>query len=94
MKADPEKCHLLVKKDRRKKNKIRNNIIGNNKCEKVWGIKVDSKLNFEAHVGDLCKKASRKMHPLAGVTPYKSFSKKRILYTAFFKYRFSYRPLV
>ena len=94
MKANSEKYHLLARKECRKKINIGNNIIGKSKCEKLSGINVYSKLNFGAHGGNLCKKAVCKIHSLARVTPYKSFSKKRILLTAFFKSDFSYCPLV
>ena len=30
--------------------------MGNSKCGKLLGAKVDSKLIFKAYVGDLCKK--------------------------------------
>ena len=49
---------------------------------------------MNAHVEDLCKKASRKIHALARVTPYMTVSKGRILMNAFFRSQFSYCPLV
>ena len=57
MKQHPEKWHLGINKDCIKKVSTSSSIIGNGKCEKLLEIKFDSKLNFEAHVGDLCKKA-------------------------------------
>ena len=75
MKPNTEKCQLLINKECRKKMNIANNIITKSKCEKLR-IKFDKKLNFEANVGDLDKKASRKMHALARITSYMSFSKK------------------
>ena len=48
----------------------------NSKCEKLLRIKIGSKLNINAHVEDLCKKAKRKMHTPARTTPYKDLQKK------------------
>ena len=39
------------------------------KCKKLLEMKTDNKLSLNAHVEDLCKKASRKIHALARVTP-------------------------
>ena len=93
MKANPNKCHLLINKDCKKHINIDGNIIGNSNCEKLLGIKVDSKLDFKHHVEDLCSKASRKMHALARISPYMDIPKKRMLFNAFFKSQFSYCPL-
>ena len=43
MKSNPENCHLMINKDCRKKINNGNNIIGNSKCEKLLGIKFNSK---------------------------------------------------
>ena len=48
---------------------------------------------MNAHVEDICKKASRKVHALARVTPYTTVSKRRILMNTFFRSQFSYCPL-
>ena len=57
-KTTSEKCHLLINKDCRKKMSISNNIVGKSKCKKLLKHKFDSQLNFEAHIGDLLKKAN------------------------------------
>ena len=61
---------------------------------KLLGIKIYNKLRLNAHLEDLCKKASRKIHQLARVNPYMTVSKKRILMNAFFRSQFSYCPLL
>ena len=76
MKPNPEKCPLLINKGCRKKIKIANNIIGNSECVKVLGVMFDSKLNFEAHAGDICKKASNKIQAPATITSRMNFPKK------------------
>ena len=68
--------------------------IANSKCEKLLGINFDHNLNFDKHLSELCKKASRKINALSRITPYMNVSKKRILMNAFFKSQFSYCPLI
>lgn len=44
-------------------------MIKNITCEKLLGVKIDNKLNFNGHVKSLCKKACNKLRALARVTP-------------------------
>ena len=62
-------------------------------CEKLLGIKFDHKLNFNDHISEFCKKASRKIHASARVTLYMNLLKKCILMKVFFNSQFSYCPL-
>ena len=93
MKSNAEKFHLLVSTNNAINIKIGNIDINNSTCEKLLGVKSDFKLIFEDHISELCKKASKKIHALARVTPYMNIAKKRILMNAFFKSQFSYCPL-
>ena len=68
--------------------------ISSSRNEKLLGVKFDSKLTFDDHISELCKKTSRKIHALSRVTPYMNISKRCILMNAFFKSQFSYCPLV
>ena len=54
IKANPDKCHLLINENCKKEIMIASNIIENNKCEKLLGIKTNSKLSFKKHVKDFC----------------------------------------
>ena len=58
MKANIRKCHLLVNK-RDEVTKITE--IKNSEYEKLLGIKVDTKLNFNEHLNYIISKASRKV---------------------------------
>ena len=72
MKANPDKCHLLISQNELK---IANITIKSSVCEKLLGIKIDNKLRLNAYVKDLCKKASRKILALDRVTPYMTVEK-------------------
>ena len=66
LKANPDKFHLILSETR---NDIFVEIqqfkIVNCDHQKLLGIKIDNKLSFDKHVGDLCSKASQKLHALA-----------------------------
>ena len=94
MKANPDKCHLLISSASQSKLKVGNVAIKSRTCEKLLGIKFDNKLRLSAHVEDLCKKVSRKIHAFARVASYMTVLKRRILMNAFFRSQFSYCPLV
>ena len=58
MKGNTSKCHLLLSKDESCEIHIGDFIIENSTCEKLLGIKIDSKLRFDDHIQDLCNKAN------------------------------------
>ena len=93
-KADISKCHLLVNKKSKVVINLRETEIKNSEYEKLPGIKVDIKLNFNEHLHDIICKASRKVNALSRVVPNMSLSKKRILMNSFFNLQFSYCPLI
>ena len=70
-----DKCYLLINENCKKEIKIARNIIENNKCKNLLGIKIDCKLIFKKHVEDICKRAGSKIHALARITPYMDFPK-------------------
>ena len=61
---------------------------------KLLGIHIDNRLNFDYHVSQLCKKASKKLHALARIFKYVETSKRKILVNAFIISQFSYCPLI
>ena len=70
MKANANKCHLLVSFDESCTAKIEDFNIKNSTEEKLLGVKFDSNLSFENHVTSLFKKASQKLHALARISYY------------------------
>ena len=67
MKANADKCHLLVTRDTDVTTKIGELDVKNSREEKLLGVKTDSKLSFENHISSLCKKARNMLHALRRV---------------------------
>ena len=89
MKANPEKCHLLIKVNWLATIKIRERTILNNYCEKLLGVKIDSQLNFNNHLETVIKKSSQKVNVFPRIMPCMCISKRKLLIKAFFKAQFS-----
>ena len=94
MKANVDKCHLLVSCKDEVSVTINNFSINKTEEEKLLGIKLSGNLSFEKHVSSLCKKASQKLHALARIVNYMDLSKRKSLMKAFIISQFNYCPLV
>ena len=94
MKANADKCNLLVSSNESCTAKIEDFSIKNSTEEKLLGVKFDSNLSFENHVTSLCKKASQKLHALTRISHYMDLNKRRNLMKAFITSQFSYCPLI
>ena len=94
LKGNAEKCHFLVSTSLEVTLNVNNFKIKNSDCEKLLAVKFDSKLRFDQHIIDLCRRASRKIHALARVTPFMTLSEQRLLMNSFFKTQFNYCPLI
>ena len=84
LKNNVDKCHVLVSTNKPVGVEVGDYTIDNSECEKLLGVKIDVNLNFNDHISDLCKKASRKISALARVTPFMGLSKRKLLMNAFF----------
>ena len=69
-------------------------IIENTYCEKLLGVKIDNRLNFENHIENIYGKARSKISALLTVTPFMSLDKRKSIPNAFFKAQFNYCPLI
>ena len=84
MKANPDKCHLLTSSSDKVSICVDNYNIKSSKCEKLLGIKIYNKLNFNSQ-----ESRTEKLNALSRVTLYMDLSKRRILLNAFFISQFS-----
>ena len=94
LKGNADKCHFLVSTNQEVSLNVNNFKTKNSDYEKLLGVKFDSKLRFDQHITDLCRRASRKIHALARVTLFMTLSKRRLLMNSFFKTQFNYCPLI
>ena len=94
MKANHDKCHLLLSKQEEANIQIANTTITCSQSEKILGIILDNPLKIDKHVENICQKTSRKLNALARVTNYMELPKIRFLMNAFFKAQFNYCPAV
>ena len=88
LKNNPGVCHLLISSNENITVKIGEYEIENSEYEKLFGFKLDRKLNFDEPISDICKKARRKLNALVRITPFTEL--RRILMNAFFNSQFSY----
>ena len=62
---NPDKFQAMLLEKRNENNqsclKINNQTIINTNCMKLLGINIDSMLNFDSHISDLCKKVSMQL---------------------------------
>ena len=73
---------------------LNNNEISSSNEEKLSGILLDSKLNFDFHITSLCKKAGQKLSALARINYYLTPDQKILLLISVVKSQFSYCPLI
>ena len=84
-----DKYHVLVSRNKPVGIKLGDYATDNSECEKLLGVKIDVNLNFNNHISDLYKKASRKISALARVTLLTGLSKRNLLMSTFFTSQFS-----
>ena len=76
MKGNTDKCRLIVSTDEPIEVGVDEPLIKNSTCEKLLGVKIDNKLNFDTHVKGLCKKANNILRVLARAPPHVSRKKE------------------
>ena len=59
IKRNSDRCHLITSKQSCMNLKTGNINIGNSACEKLLGVKVNEKLNFDEHLDGIIKNVSR-----------------------------------
>ena len=69
MKGNANKCHLIVSTNEPIEIWVWESLIKNCTCEKLLGVKIDNKLNFDTYVKGLCKKTNNKLRALPKATP-------------------------
>ena len=93
MKANLNKCHLILSTTDAFNFEISETVIHNSNSKKLLGVIFDNKLKFEKHIITICLRANRKLNALARLTPYMELGKRRILMNAFLNSQFNYCPV-
>ena len=83
MKANPEKCHLICSSDLQTSIMIENRQIHYSTREKLLGVFFDSKLTFQSHIDNICKKVAHKLNAISRTTPYMDFNKRKLVVNVF-----------
>ena len=96
MKLNQDKCHFLISGNTPEHLWIK---VGEHKLwesyqEKLLGLTIDKNLNFNEHLSNVCKNASKKVTALARLAKIVPFDKKRLLFKSFIESQFSYCPLI
>ena len=96
MKLNKNKCHFLLAGHTPECLwvKVGEELIWESSNEKLLGLTIDKKLNFNKHLSILCKKISGKVSALARMVKIIPFNKKRLLLKTFIESQFSYCPLI
>ena len=93
MKINNGKSDILYSRNGNVNGNIDDNIIISENKNELLGIILDSKLLFEDHINNLCKK-SLKLNALARGAPYMCLEKRKTVMKAFVTSLFGYCPLV
>ena len=89
MKANEDKCYLIVSTNELTEIQIGDFTIKSSVSEKLVVVNIDSKLNFDCHVNHLCNKANKKLSALDRVTSYMTLEKNKIVMNSFFNAQFN-----
>ena len=73
---------------------LNNNKITSSNEEKLLGIFLDSKRNFESHVGSLCRKGGQKINVLARLKNFLTSDQRNLLLNSVIKSQFTHCPLI
>ena len=94
MKANADKCHLLLSTYEKLTANISNFIITDSEKEKLLGVTFDNDRKFESHINSLCSKASQKLDALSRMSSYMSLGQRRLIMKSFISSQFGYCPMI
>ena len=94
MKINSGKSHILFWSNYTVSANIDDHAIVSDNKNELLGIILDSKLSFEDHINNLCKKASQKLNALARIASYVCLEKRKTVMKAYTISQFGYCPLV
>ena len=97
MKANPDKFQAIAIGAKTNKHNLSFDLKGNKiTCEenvKLLGITVDSHLNLDKHISEICKKASEQLNILKRIGKYLNRLGRLTIYYSFILSNFNYCPV-
>ena len=75
IKENKDKCHLFITGNENITINLDGNIIEKSIFEKLLGVNVDYKVNFNKQLDSILKKAGRKVNALSRILPHMNFEK-------------------
>ena len=96
MKMNPDKCKLIIAGHKWEHvwANIEDTKIWENDSVQLLGVTIDSKLRFDDHLSEICRKAENKLSALTRIFKFLNFDKRRQLVKAFFESQFKYCSFV
>ena len=91
MKVNSNKCHLITNKQSCINLKIENVDIENSTCEKLPGVKMDNKLNFNEHLDGITKTENGKVSSLSRIFSVMDLTKRHVLMNSVLKFNYCLR---
>ena len=76
MKSNLDKCNFICSTSKKVSLIVENKEINNSTHDRLSEVKIDSKLSFNTHIDDICKKSSLKLNALSRIILHKTFFKK------------------
>lgn len=97
--VNPEKFQAIIIDRKNQDNnpvplKISGKTIFSEKSVKLLGIEIDSKLNFDKHITQLCKKSASQLNAIIRLNSFLNLEQKTLLVNSFIYANFNYCPLV
>ena len=75
MKTTPDKSHFICSSN------LKTSIMIENR--KLLGVSFDSKLTFQSHIDNICKKVAHKSNVISRITPFMDFNERKLIVNAF-----------
>ena len=81
MKANPEKCHVVLSSNTQREIRFANASVTSSLSKKLLGLTLDSKLKFEEHINKTCKTVNKKLNALHCKTKFDELLEKDISFS-------------
>ena len=88
LKGNTSKCHLLIISGKNLHVNIGTSQSKNSSCERVLGIYIDYKMNFENQINQICTKTIAKIKVLTRREPFLNEKKRNLLNITFIMARY------